>query len=315
MNNKLEKLVQNLFKEGNIKSEILKQVLLTVDLKQFVDESDKISAYEDQPFQLGFNATISAPHILQALDIGSGSGYLCAAMFFIMKSQQSKVIGEEHVPELVEKSIKNLSQQYLQVIVKDKQIQIIKGDGRLGFEQEGPYQAIHVGAAAETIPQKLLEQLDNGGRMVIPVGKGNQVFQVIDKDQNGKINIQNVQGVRYVPLTDLNKQLNNQQIDIFNQISIIQRILDYNQEANIINRIKNLYTINIMQSQKNYHEEHMVRFICVNVRNLQIIREYFNEFLHQQKQKLIHNLQQQQNLNFQTRKSDWTLIVYVRSDL
>ncbi|CAD8189348.1 unnamed protein product [Paramecium octaurelia] len=223
MNNKLEKLVQNLFKEGVIKSEIVKQVLLSVDRKQFVDESDKIQAYEDYPLQIGYNATISAPHMhayslellkdhlqngVRALDIGSGSGYLCAAMKLMMKSQQSKVIGVEHVPELVEKSIKNLSQAYNQQLI-DKQIQIIKGDGRLGFEQEGPYQAIHVGAAAETIPQKLLEQLDKGGRMVIPVGKGNQVFQVIDKDQNGKINIQNVLGVRYVPLTDLNKQLNN----------------------------------------------------------------------------------------------------------
>ncbi|CAD8170881.1 unnamed protein product [Paramecium pentaurelia] len=128
---------------------------------------------------------------VRALDIGSGSGYLL-----------------EHVPELVEKYIKNLSLSYNKQL-KDKQIQIIKEDGRLGFEQEGPYQAIHVGAAAEIIPQKLLEQLDKGGRMVIPVGKGNQVFQVIDKDQNGKINIQNVLGVRYVPLTDLNKQLYN----------------------------------------------------------------------------------------------------------
>ncbi|CAK73958.1 unnamed protein product (macronuclear) [Paramecium tetraurelia] len=230
MNNKLEKLVQNLFKKGVIKSEIVKKVLLSVDRQQFVDESDKIYAYEDYPLQIGYNATISAPHMhayslellkdhlqngVRALDIGSGSGYLCAAMFLMMKSQQSKVIGVEHVPELVEKSIKNLSQQFKIIIdraynqqLKDKQIQIIRGDGRLGFEQEGPYQAIHVGAAAETIPQQLLEQLDKGGRMVIPVGKGNQVFQVIDKDQNGKINIQNVLGVRYVPLTDLNKQLN-----------------------------------------------------------------------------------------------------------
>jgi len=80
-------------------------------------------------------------------------------------------------------------------------------DGRLGFPDAAPYDAIHVGAAAPEVPQPLLDQLKPGGRMVIPVGTYFQDLQVVDKNTDGSISIQNDASVRYVPLTSRSVQL------------------------------------------------------------------------------------------------------------
>jgi protein-L-isoaspartate(D-aspartate) O-methyltransferase len=79
---------------------------------------------------------------------------------------------------------------------------IITGDGWKGVPQYAPYDAIHVGAAAESIPQKLVDQLANGGRMVIPVGKeyGIQHIYLVDKDCNGSVSIKKTTAVRFVSL-------------------------------------------------------------------------------------------------------------------
>ena len=85
----------------------------------------------------------------------------------------------------------------------------MNGDGRKGCPEYGPYDCIHVGAAAAQLPQPLVDQLANGGRLVIPVGeqRGSQYICIIDKDRNGKISQRKTVGVAYVPLTSVNKQL------------------------------------------------------------------------------------------------------------
>eukprot|EP00039_Didymoeca_costata_P029471 m.24780 g.24780 ORF g.24780 m.24780 type:complete len:243 (-) comp7644_c0_seq2:169-897(-) len=172
--------------------------------------------YEDCPQSIGHSATISAPHMhanclelleknlyegATALDLGSGSGYLAAA-FAYMVGKGGKVVGVEHIPELTEMSIKNCNN--LDPSLLSGQLKFLTGDGRLGHAADGPYDAIHVGAAAERVPQALLDQLKNGGRMIIPVGpvNGNQMLEQYDKDMNGKIHRTSLYGVRYVPFTD-----------------------------------------------------------------------------------------------------------------
>lgn len=80
-------------------------------------------------------------------------------------------------------------------------------DGREGFPQQAPYNAIHVGAAASEVPPALLEQLKPGGRMVIPVGDVFQELLVIDKDAGGDLKRWAASSVRYVPLTSRQLQL------------------------------------------------------------------------------------------------------------
>lgn len=90
-------------------------------------------------------------------------------------------------------------------LLSSGKVKIIQGDGRLGVEEFAPYDAIHVGAAAPVLPEKLLEQLSAGGRMIIPVGPAGetQYLEQYDKDANGAIKKSSLMPVVYVPLTDL----------------------------------------------------------------------------------------------------------------
>lgn len=177
--------------------------------------------YEDSPQTIGFNATISAPHMhafalsklepylqpgMSALDIGSGSGYLTACMASMVGSE-GKVVGVEHISELVDASIRHVSMHHPEWI-ENSRIMFRVGDGRLGYKNGGPYDCIHVGAAASETPQALIDQLKRPGRIFIPVGRDAQSIMVYDKDAEGDIHMEKWMNVLYVPLTDEFKQRN-----------------------------------------------------------------------------------------------------------
>lgn len=86
---------------------------------------------------------------------------------------------------------------------------LLTADGREGWPDLAPYDAIHVGAAAPEIPQPLIDQLKPGGRLVIPVGTVFQDLQVIDKKMDGSVSIRSETSVRYVPLTSKAAQLHS----------------------------------------------------------------------------------------------------------
>lgn len=101
-----------------------------------------------------------------ALDVGSGSGYLLAIMHQLV-SPGGRVVGIDHIPELTELSVKNLRADGRGDALDDGTVKVVTGDGRQGFAEGESYDAIHVGAAAPSVPQALIDQLASPGRMFI----------------------------------------------------------------------------------------------------------------------------------------------------
>ncbi|KAJ8752064.1 hypothetical protein K2173_001091 [Erythroxylum novogranatense] len=217
---KNKEMVKHLEDRGVIKSKKVSQVMETIDRALFVP--DRTPPYFDSPMTIGYNATISAPHMhatcLQlledhlkpgkcALDVGSGTGYLTAC-FALMVGPQGRVVGVEHISELVTSSIDNIVKSAAAPLWKEGSLSVHVGDGRQGWPESAPYDAIYVGAAAAAeIPPALIEQLKPGGRMVIPVGEMVQDLNVIDKKQDGSISVRSETRVLYVPLTSRDSQL------------------------------------------------------------------------------------------------------------
>ncbi|KAJ2539615.1 hypothetical protein EV175_006322 [Coemansia sp. RSA 1933] len=210
-------LIRNLASQNIIHSESVVSAMRSVDRAHFALHSP----YEDSPQYIGFGATISAPHMhgyaleglkdylkpgMRALDVGSGSGYLTACMA-AMVGKNGKVVGIDHIAELVDNSWNALSQNYPEW-TDCGCIRMVTGDGRDGYPPDAPYDCIHVGAASPEQPDKLLAQLKSPGRLFVPVGKYSQKIIVYDKDDKGKIKQNDLMSVIYVPLTDEHKQRN-----------------------------------------------------------------------------------------------------------
>jgi len=214
-------LVARLQENDIVKSEQVKNSMLAVDRGNYVGHN----AYQDAPQRIGYNITISAPHMhahalellkdhlkpgCRALDVGSGSGYLTACMAH-MVGEQGLVVGIDHIAQLVDASVLNIKNDGKEQMLKSGQLTMVVGDGRLGWAATGPYDCIHVGAAAPTLPPALVEQLKPGGRMVIPVGPegGDQSLDMVEKDLGGAVTRQRLMGVIYVPLCEKDHQLRN----------------------------------------------------------------------------------------------------------
>ena len=148
------------------------------------------------------------------LDVGCGSGYLTHVLAKLVcgadGTGEGKVVGIDHISGLVEMARGNMrkSEDGRRLLDSGK-VELVCGDGRKGYAEGGPYDAIHVGAAARVMHEELVGQLKSPGRLFIPVederGGGGQWIWVVDKDEKGDVRRRKDMGVRYVPLTDAPK--------------------------------------------------------------------------------------------------------------
>ncbi|RPJ46589.1 MAG: protein-L-isoaspartate(D-aspartate) O-methyltransferase [Candidatus Latescibacterota bacterium] len=161
------------------------------------------NAYEDNPLPIGSDQTISQPYIVavmtelldlepgdRVLEIGTGSGYQAA----VLAELAAEVFSIEIVPELAE-----MARAHLSADGYDR-VRVRTGDGYRGWPEEAPFQAIIVTAAPDHVPEPLIEQLDEGGRLVIPVGDVYQELLVVTKE-DGMVRKRSVIPVRFVPMT------------------------------------------------------------------------------------------------------------------
>ena len=202
------RLVENLEREGIIKSERVKRAFLQVPRYKFVSDRYKEYAHVDEPLPIPAGQTISAPHMvaimlelaeledgMNVLEVGAGSGWNAALIYELIKR---KVYTIERASDLVEFARKNLERAGY----KDK-VHVIWGDGTKGFPPNAPYDRIIVTAGAPKVPQPLIEQLKVGGKLLIPVGSYHlwqELLEVIKLDEDNKIKIKNHGGVAFVPL-------------------------------------------------------------------------------------------------------------------
>jgi len=214
-----ERLIKSLKGQGVIKSNIVEDAMNATDRGLYSKHAEV--AYNDHPHEIGYGVTISAPHMhayclellkdyitrpaSRSLDVGSGSGYLSACMAR-MSDKDSKVFGIDVIEPLVGWSIENIKRDDPELL-KSGKLNIKVGDGWKGDKEHGPFDAIHVGAAAETLPVSLVEQLKPEGRLVIPVGPqgGSQYLLQVDKHKDGTVTQHRILGVNYVPLVKQNQ--------------------------------------------------------------------------------------------------------------
>ncbi|HXI84086.1 MAG TPA: protein-L-isoaspartate(D-aspartate) O-methyltransferase [Verrucomicrobiae bacterium] len=178
---------------------------------EFVPEHLADAAYEDHPLPIGYSQTISQPYIValmtellklqpgaKVLEVGTGSGYQAAIL--------AEVGAEVYSIEILE-PLARTSAELLRRLGYEN-VQVKQGDGYLGWSQHAPYDAIVVTAAADHVPPPLVEQLKPGGRLVIPVGDGQdqQSLLLVEKSTDGGVTTRDVAPVMFVPLTRENRE-------------------------------------------------------------------------------------------------------------
>ncbi len=198
-----ERMVREQIENRGIKNFRLLEALRALPRHKFVQPGDEMYAYYDEPVPIGYHQTISQPYIVAlmtslaalegvetVLEVGTGSGYQAALLGLLSK----KVISLERIPELADRARKTLSEMEI------SNVDIITTDGTFGYNPAAPYQAILVTAAAPSVPQPLLDQLAEGGRLIIPSGsKSIQQLQVWTRTASRFVS-EDILAVAFVPL-------------------------------------------------------------------------------------------------------------------
>lgn len=189
-----------------ISDERVLEAMRSVRRELFVPEDIRGFAYYDGPLPIDCGQTISQPYIVavmaemldispedKALEIGTGSGYNAAVL-----SRLAKHVYTVEIHEILAREARDLLQK-----LKFENVSVKQGDGRFGWKEHAPFDAIMVTAAALKTPEALLDQLAEGGRLIIPEGQESQFLFLYEK-RNGRLEKSMLMPVKFMPLTGQN---------------------------------------------------------------------------------------------------------------
>ena len=197
------RMIERLRDQG-IRDERVLAAIAAVPRHLFVEEALASRAYEDTALPLGFSQTISQPYIVarmievlrgggrelgKTLEIGAGCGYQAA----VLAQLTSEVYAVERIEKLYNKARLNMR------AIQQFKVRLKYADGQQGLPEAAPYDTIIVAAAAAGVPNALLQQLALGGRMLLPIGTGDQFLLLIERQAQGYVETR-MDGVRFVPL-------------------------------------------------------------------------------------------------------------------
>lgn len=191
-------------RDMGIRNEKVLNIVAETPRHIFIEEALATKAYENSALPIGFGQTISQPYIValmtqvliesgemkKVLEIGFGSGYQTA----ILSRVSDQVFGVERLSSLVEKAREKIWE------LKINNIHLRHGDGILGWEHHSPFDAILVAAAPSFVPKELLNQLGEGGRLIIPIGINEKQKLMLYTKTKKEIVEKEIQAVKFVPL-------------------------------------------------------------------------------------------------------------------
>ncbi|MGE5490881.1 MAG: protein-L-isoaspartate(D-aspartate) O-methyltransferase [Actinomycetota bacterium] len=197
------RMIERLREQG-IRNEAVLAAMAAVPRHVFVEEALASRAYEDTALPLGMGQTISQPYVVarmielllngrpglgKTLEIGAGCGYQAA----VLAQLTNEVYAVERIQPLLEKAKANMRK------LQQFNVRLKYADGQMGLPEAAPFDSIIVAAAASRVPPALLQQLAEGGRLILPVGTGEQYLVFIERTPQGFTETR-LDGVRFVPL-------------------------------------------------------------------------------------------------------------------
>jgi protein-L-isoaspartate(D-aspartate) O-methyltransferase len=198
------RMVQEQIAAREVRDPKVLAAMTAVPRHEFVPEAQRRLAYADRPLGIGYGQTISQPYIVafmteqlapkpadRVLEIGAGSGYQAAVL--------AKLVAQVFTIEIVEPLTARAAEDLRRLGFSN--VQVKAGDGYRGWPEHAPFDAIIVTCAPDHVPEPLVQQLKEGGRMIIPVTQfASQELHLLEK-REGKVERRAVLPVRFVPMT------------------------------------------------------------------------------------------------------------------
>jgi protein-L-isoaspartate(D-aspartate) O-methyltransferase len=211
-----DKLVDNLVKQGKLRSPQVIRALREVPRAKFLPLETREYSSSDMPLQIGNGQSVSAPHMVaimnealqlkvgnRVLEVGAGCGWHAATLAEIVAPKEAPRSEWGHVYTIeVVQSLADAARKNIMNAGYGDRVTIITGDGSRGYAEKAPFDRVLVAAAAPRVPKPLLDQLKSGGTLLVPVGDASlfQTLKKVTKNVDGRVQEENLGRVAFVPL-------------------------------------------------------------------------------------------------------------------